>query len=117
MQERCISDWVLVLEDLIMIEKFLGERLQGKVEVGADVSKKLTKSEYGNFLNASGITRGSLQKEHQARFTDLIYRNQGVFSLHDEAMGYCDQLTHTIPTSIDKAVHLLPQDNPRTVAR
>ena len=56
MQGRYISDWVLVLEDEIRIGKFLGERLQGKVEVKTDVSKKSNKSEYGNFLNTSGIT-------------------------------------------------------------
>ena len=34
-----------------------------------------------------------LDKEHQAKFIDLIYSNQEVFSLHDEDLGYCDQLT------------------------
>ena len=38
-----------------------------------------------------------LDKEHQAKFIDLIYSNKEVFSLHDEDMGYCNQLTHTIP--------------------
>ena len=28
-----------------------------------------------------------LEKEHQARFIDLIYSNQVVFSLHDEDLG------------------------------
>ena len=32
-----------------------------------------------------------LEKEHQARFIDLIYSNQEVFSLHDEDLGYCDK--------------------------
>ena len=45
-----------------------------------------------------------LDKEHQAKFINLIYSNQEVFSLHDEDMGYCDKLTHTIPTSTDKPV-------------
>ena len=31
-----------------------------------------------------------LDKEHQAKFIDLIYSNQEVFSLHDEDLGYCD---------------------------
>ena len=35
--------------------KFLGKGLQGKVEVGTDVSKKSNKSEYGNFPNTSGV--------------------------------------------------------------
>ena len=47
-----------------------------------------------------------LDKEHQARFINLIYSNQEVFSLHDEDLGYCDKLTHTIPTSTDKSVYL-----------
>ena len=42
-----------------------------------------------------------LDKEHQAKFIDLIYSNQEVFSLHDKDLGYCDRLTHTIPVSID----------------
>ena len=46
-----------------------------------------------------------LEKEHQARFIDLIYSNQEVFSLHDEDLGYCNKLTHTIPTSTDKPVY------------
>ena len=47
-----------------------------------------------------------LEKEHQARFINLIYSNQEVFSLHDEDLGYCNKLTHTILTSTDKPVYL-----------
>ena len=47
------------------------------------------------------------EKEHQTKFIDLIYSNQEVFSSHDEDLGYCDQLTHTISTSTSKPVHLL----------
>ena len=47
-----------------------------------------------------------LDKEHQARFINLIHSNQEVFSLRDEDLGYCDKLTHTIPTSINKPVYL-----------
>ena len=32
----------------------------------------------------------SLDREHQAKFIDLIYSNQEVFSLHDEDLHYCD---------------------------
>ena len=46
-----------------------------------------------------------LEKEHQARFINLIYSNQEVFSLHDEDLGYCDRLTHTILTSTCKPVY------------
>ena len=34
-----------------------------------------------------------LDKEHQAKFIDLIYTDQEVFSLHDEDLSYCNQLT------------------------
>ena len=47
-----------------------------------------------------------LDKEHQAKFIDLIYSNQEEFSLHDEDLGYSDQLTYTILTSTDKPVYL-----------
>ena len=43
-----------------------------------------------------------LDKEHQARFINLIYSKQEVFSLHDEDLAYCDKLTHTIPTNTNK---------------
>ena len=29
-----------------------------------------------------------LEKEHQAKFINLIYRNQKVFSLHEKDLGY-----------------------------
>ena len=47
-----------------------------------------------------------LDKEHQAKFIDLIYSIQEVFSLHEEDLGYCDRLTCTIPMSTDKPVYL-----------
>ena len=54
-----------------------------------------------------------LNLEHQARFINLIYSNQEVFSLHDEDLGYCYKLTHTIPTSTDKPVYLPHRTIPR----
>ena len=36
-----------------------------------------------------------LEKEHQARFIDLIYSNQEVFSLQDEDLGYCNKCLNT----------------------
>ena len=54
-----------------------------------------------------------LDKEHQVKFIDLIYSNQEVFLLHDEDLGYCDQLTHTIPMSTDKPVYLKHRTIPR----
>ena len=54
-----------------------------------------------------------LDKEHWAKFIDLIYSNQEVFSLHDEDVGYHDQLTHTILTSTDMPVYLPHRTIPR----
>ena len=52
-------------------------------------------------------------REHQAKFIYLIYTNQEVFSLSDEDLGYCDQLTHNILTSADKPVYLPHRTIPR----
>ena len=54
-----------------------------------------------------------LEKEHQARFINLIYSNQEVFSLHDEDLGYCDRLTHTILTSTNTPIYLPHRTIPR----
>ena len=54
-----------------------------------------------------------LDREHQAKFIDLIYSNQEVFSLHDEDLHYCYQLTYMIPMSTDKPVYLLHGTIPR----
>ena len=54
-----------------------------------------------------------LEKEHQAKFIKLIYSNQEVFSLHDKDLGYCNKLTHTIPTSTDKPAYLPHRTIPR----
>ena len=35
-----------------------------------------------------------------------MYDNQSVFFLHDEDLGLCDHLKHTIPTTTDKPVYL-----------
>ena len=42
----------------------------------------------------------------QKRFLELIYDNQGVFSLCDEDLGLCDRLKHTIPKTMDKPIYL-----------
>ena len=42
----------------------------------------------------------------QSQFIDLIYDHPEVFSLHDEDLGFCDQIRHTIPTTMDKPVYL-----------
>ena len=42
----------------------------------------------------------------QSQFIDLIYDHPEVFSLHDEDLGFCDRIRHTIPTTMDKPVYL-----------
>ena len=39
-------------------------------------------------------------------FLNLIYDHPKVFSLHDEDLGFCDKITHMIPTTSDKPVYL-----------
>ena len=43
----------------------------------------------------------------QSRFIDLIYDYPEVFSLHDEDLGFCDQIRHMIPMTTDKPVYLV----------
>ena len=42
----------------------------------------------------------------QGWFIDLIYDHPDVFLLHDEDLGFCDQIKHTIPMTMDKPVYL-----------
>ena len=44
--------------------------------------------------------------EQQKRFIKIIYEHKKVFSLHDEDLGYCDKLEHTIPTTDNKPIYL-----------
>ena len=44
--------------------------------------------------------------KQQKWFLNLIYDHQAVFSLHDEDLGLCDRLKHTIPTTTDKPIYL-----------
>ena len=48
----------------------------------------------------------SLSREQEARFIDVIYDYQSVFSLHDSDLGFCDRIKHTIPTTTDRPVYL-----------
>ena len=48
----------------------------------------------------------NLTHVQQSRFIDLIYDHPEVFSLHDEDLGFCNQIRHTIPTTMDKPVYL-----------
>ena len=51
------------------------------------------------------VAKTNLTKE-QARFTNALYTNQEVFSLHDEDLGLCDWITHTIKMRTDMPVYL-----------
>ena len=42
----------------------------------------------------------------QSQFIDLIYDHPEVYSLHDEDLGFCDRIKHTIPMTTDKPVYL-----------
>ena len=48
----------------------------------------------------------SFTKDKQDWLLNIIYDNQQVFSLHDEDLGFCNKLAHTIPTMTDRPVYL-----------
>ena len=43
----------------------------------------------------------------QSQFIDLIYDHPEIFSLHDEDLGFCDWIRHTIPMTTNKPVYLV----------
>ena len=45
--------------------------------------------------------------EQQSQFINIIYDHPEVFSLHDEDLGFCDKIKHTIPMTSDRPVYLL----------
>ena len=45
--------------------------------------------------------------EQQSRFINIIYDHPEVFSLHDEDLGLCDKIKHTILMTSDRPVYLL----------
>ena len=45
--------------------------------------------------------------EQQSQFINIIYDHPEVFSLHDEDLGFCDKIKHTIPMTSDIPVYLL----------
>ena len=55
----------------------------------------------------------------QAHFIDTMYNTKEVFSLHDEDLGYCNWITHTIPMMRDVSVyfpkHTIPHPLPGEV--
>ena len=47
-----------------------------------------------------------LPENQQYQLLDSIWDHKQVFSLHDEDLGFCSKLTHTIQTTTDKPVYL-----------
>ena len=51
-------------------------------------------------------TTVEMTSEQQSWFINIIYDHPEVFSLHDEDLGFCDKIKHTIPTTLDRPVYL-----------
>ena len=45
-------------------------------------------------------------KEQKDLLLNLIYNHKKVFLLHNEDLGFCDKLAHSIPTTTEKPVYL-----------
>ena len=52
-------------------------------------------------------------KEQKDWLLNLIYDHQKVFSLHDEDLGFCNKLAHSIATTTEKPVYLPHRTIPR----
>ena len=52
-------------------------------------------------------TTVEMTHEQQSWFISIIYDHPEVFSLHDEDLGFCDKIKHTILTTSDRPVHLV----------
>ena len=52
------------------------------------------------------VTTVEMTCEQQSQFINIIYDHQGVFSLHDEDLGFCDKIKHTIPMTSERPVYL-----------
>ena len=52
-------------------------------------------------------TKVNMTHEQQSWFLNLIYDHPEVFSLHDEVLGFCSKIKHTIPTTSDRPIYLL----------
>ena len=52
-------------------------------------------------------TTVEMTHEQQSKFINIIYDHPEVFSLHDEDLGFCDKIKHTIPMTSDRPVYLL----------
>ena len=45
--------------------------------------------------------------EQQSQFINIIYNHPEVFFLHDEDLGFCNKIKHTIPMTSERRVYLL----------
>ena len=52
-------------------------------------------------------TTVEMTHEQQSQFINIIYDHPEVFSLHDEDLGFCDKIKHTIPMTLDRPMYLL----------
>ena len=52
-------------------------------------------------------TTVEMTHEQQSQFINIIYDHPEVFSLHDEDLGFCNKIKHTIPMTSDRPVYLL----------
>ena len=57
-------------------------------------------------------TKVNMTFEQQNQFINLIYDDPEVFSLHDEDLGFCYKIKHTIPMTLDRPVYLLHHNIP-----
>ena len=58
-------------------------------------------------LSLTWRTTVEMTHEQQSQFINIIYNHPEVFSLHDEDLGFCDKIKHTIPMTSDRPVYLL----------
>ena len=52
-------------------------------------------------------TAVEMTREQQSQFINIIYDHPEVFSLHDEDLGFCNKIKHTILMTLDRPVYLL----------
>ena len=52
-------------------------------------------------------------KEQKDHLLNLIYDHEKVFSLHNEDLGFCTKLAHSIPTTTERPVYLPHRTIPR----
>ena len=57
-------------------------------------------------FNLNMGTTVEMTGEQQSQFISIIYDHPEVFSLHDQDLGFCDKIKHTIPMTSDRPVYL-----------